>query len=402
MKKSRLFLFVAIILTVVISCSSGIFVSTCLSKIRENSNKAVMEVITAVRESYPKITDTEIAEILNNKGDTKNSEKAMSSYGITSEKWSAIENDSESKFLFVFVPVFCVLEFLTILVIFLIYNRMRKKEEEKLADYISKLNSGIYSLDLQENTENDNSLLKNEVYKTTVMLRQQRENSLQDKIKLKNSLSDISHQLKTPLTSIIVMVDSIIEDENMPSEIRRDFLKDIRRSTGNISFLVQSILTLSKFDANSIMLKSERERAKEILTEAVQNTAVLAEVKGIDVVVKEEDAELFCDKKWVTQAVTNIVKNCIEHTKCGGIVTLSAKENKLYTKITIEDNGEGIDKEDLPHIFERFYKGKNSSEESVGIGLALAKTIIESNGGLISATSEARIGSSFVIKFFKP
>ena len=402
MKKSRLFLIVAIILTVVISCSSGIFVSTCLSKIRENSNKAVMEVITAVRESYPKITDTEIAEILNNKGDTKNSEKVMSSYGITSEKWSAIENDSESKFLFVFVPVFCVLEFLTLLVIFLIYNRMRKKEEEKLADYISKLNSGIYSLDLQENTENDNSLLKNEVYKTTVMLRQQRENSLQDKIKLKNSLSDISHQLKTPLTSIIVMVDSIIEDENMPSEIRRDFLKDIRRSTGNISFLVQSILTLSKFDANSIMLKSERERAKEILTEAVQNTAVLAEVKGVEVVVKEEDAELFCDKRWVTQAVTNIVKNCIEHTKGGGSVTLSAKENKLYTKITIEDNGEGIDKEDLPHIFERFYKGKNSSEESVGIGLALAKTIIESNGGLISATSEARIGSSFVIKFFKP
>lgn len=132
MKKSRLFLFVAIILTVVISCSSGIFVSTCLSKIRENSNKAVMEVITAVRESYPKITDTEIAEILNNKGDTKNSEKVMSSYGITSEKWSAIENDSESKFLFVFVPVFCVLEFLTLLVIFLIYNRMRKKKKKNL------------------------------------------------------------------------------------------------------------------------------------------------------------------------------------------------------------------------------------------------------------------------------
>ena len=245
------------------------------------------------------------------------------------------------------------------------------------------------------------SQLQSEIYKTTVMLKEQADNSQKDKENLKQSLSDISHQLKTPLTSIMVMLDDIIEDENMPEDIKRDFLNDIRRSSNSISFLVQSILTLSKLDANSIVLKSRTENVKKILDECVKNTEVLAEIKGVETSVECDDSlTLSCDFKWLCEAITNIVKNCIEHTIEGGFVKLKAEKTSLCTKITVTDNGCGIAKEDLPHIFERFYKGRNSDENSVGIGLALAKTIIEKSGGSIYADSEQGKGTKFTITVF--
>jgi signal transduction histidine kinase len=187
----------------------------------------------------------------------------------------------------------------------------------------------------------------------------------------------------------------------MPEEIRREFLNDIRRCTGTISFLVQSLLTISKLDANSIAMKSKKENVWEILNQCVNSTAVLAEIKNVEVINNcQEDVKIICDKRWLVEAITNIVKNSIEHTKEGGRVALTAQENRLYTKITIADNGVGIDEKDLPHIFERFYKGKNSAETSVGIGLALAKTIIEKNGGFISVTSQVGKGTTFVVKYF--
>lgn len=213
-------------------------------------------------------------------------------------------------------------------------------------------------------------------------------------------MSDISHQLKTPLTSIIVMVENILDDDDMPLEIRREFLSDIKHNTSTVSFLVQSLLTLSKLDAEAIRFKYADVDVKSIIDECIKNTAVMAEICNVSVETLCDDTyKLNCDKKWLCEAVTNIIKNCIEHSQNGNI-KITADQNKLYTKISIKDNGSGITKEDLPHIFERFYKGKNSSDDSVGIGLSLAKTIIEKQGGYISVSSELNKGSEFVIKFF--
>ena len=182
--------------------------------------------------------------------------------------------------------------------------------------------------------------------------------------------------------------------------MRQEFLRDIYRSSNHISFLVQSLLTLSKLDADSIVLKRKPEPLSEIFSEVNQSIAVLAELRGVTVTANDNGVSLECDKKWLCEALSNIAKNCAEHTDEGGEVRLTAEANPLYTKITISDNGSGIDKTDLPHIFERFYKGKNADENSVGIGLALAKTIIQKSGGTVSADSEPRKGASFTVKFY--
>lgn len=196
------------------------------------------------------------------------------------------------------------------------------------------------------------------------------------------------------------MVDNILDDDDMPLEIRREFLSDIKHNTSTVSFLVQSLLTFSKLDAEAIRFKYADVDVKSIIDECIKNTAVMAEICNVSVETLCDDTyKLNCDKKWLCEAVTNIIKNCIEHSQNGNI-KITADQNKLYTKISIKDNGSGITKEDLPHIFERFYKGKNSSDDSVGIGLSLAKTIIEKQGGYISVSSELNKGSEFVIKFF--
>ena len=168
-----------------------------------------------------------------------------------------------------------------------------------------------------------------------------------------------------------------------------------------ISFLVQSLLVLSKMDAGTMEFKRENNSAELMCREAIQNTAILADVRNVSVKFESDVAvNISCDYKWTVEALTNIVKNCVEHTPSGGDVRIQCETNKLYAKITIADNGAGIAEKDFPHIFERFYKGDNSSKESIGIGLALAKMIIEKNGGFITVDSQVGKGTSFVIKYF--
>ena len=269
----------------------------------------------------------------------------------------------------------------------------------EIARRIERISLGDYSLQIDENSEDELSLLDNQIYRTAVKFREQAENSRKDKEELQKSLSDISHQLKTPLTSVIVMVENILDDDNMPLEIRREFLTDIKRNTSSISFLVQSLLTLSKLDAEAIRFKYARVRVADIIGECIKNTAVMAEICNVSIESDCKGCIIDCDKKWLCEAVTNIIKNSSEHSQ-NGKIKITADENKLYTKISIKDNGSGIAKEDLPHIFERFYKGRNSSDDSVGIGLALARSIIEKQGGYISVSSKLNKGSEFVIKFF--
>lgn len=402
MKRSYRFLIVFLILTIIFSSLFAVLTYAELVRVRKNSNEAVVQIIADLIEKYPDISDSRIAQILNDKADVENTVEMLKKYGIeTDTDWLVNRNGELETGIIAANSFMSAFSCVALCAVFIVYCIKRKRETHKITEYIAQINKKKYDLAIDENSEDEMSALKNEIYKTTVMLKEQSENSLKDKENLKDSLSDISHQLKTPLTSIMIMLDNITDNEDMPPEVRTEFLNDIRRETNSINFLVQSILTLSKLDANSIVLKSRPEYLSKIIEECRQNTAVLAEIKEVEVITEcDKSIILKCDFKWLCEAVTNIVKNCIEHTPSGGTVKIAAEQNRLYTKISINDNGCGIDQKDLPHIFERFYKGKNSDENSVGIGLALAKTIVEKGGGYLSVDSCADKGSTFVIKYF--
>lgn len=401
MKRSYKFLIVFLILTIITSAASAVVSALQINEIRKESNAAAASLIVSVKEKYPDVSYREIAEILNDNTPDTEAEEQLKSYGIDlSSDWASIANRQNAAIAAAVGSVFCLITGILLSAVFLYYCRLRKLETKRLTSYVEAVNNKRYDLYPEENSEDEMSVLKNEIYKTTVTLRESSDNSLRDKQNLKDSLSDISHQLKTPLTSIIIMLDNILDDESMPDDVKLEFLNDIRKSTGTISFLVQSILTLSKLDANSISFKQSAENLKKIADTAVKNTEILAEIKGVTVENLSDNITLVCDFKWLSEAITNIVKNCIEHTQSGGKVSISAEKTGLCTKVTIEDNGAGISKKDLPHIFERFYKGSNSSNDSTGIGLALAKAIIEKSGGYITADSVQDKGTKFNICFF--
>ena len=371
-----------------------------LQRLRQNNNAAVAQLIANLRAHEPEITDTEIMQILNAPENTLNAEKLLRSFGISEDGWTVKNSQTDSARVVAATSAVCLLCGASCFGVFVLYRRRQQKRLDKLIHYLAAVNGGNYDLALDSNSENADSRLQNEIYNTTVTLREAAQQSAASREQLKTALSDISHQLKTPLTSIIITTENLLDNSELPPDLRQEFLRDIYRSSNHISFLVQSLLTLSKFDADSITLKRKPEPLSEIFFEAAQNIAVLAELKGVTVTTTDNAVTLGCDKKWLCEALSNIAKNCVEHTDNGGKVKLTAETNPLYTAITVSDNGQGIAPEDLPHIFERFYRGKNAADDSVGIGLALSKAIIEKAGGTIRVESEPGKGSAFMIKFF--
>ena len=367
-----------------------------------NFNQKIAGIIDNVLEKYPDIEKREIVEILNSSDKTNN--EILREYGIELDKDSVIlENNTDfQKFIIIDVSTLIVFILILSIIVFKYNHHSESKKINEITKYIEEINRGNYKLNIEENTEDELSILKNELYKITIMLKEVAENSQKDKTTLKDSLSDISHQIKTPITSILIMLDNILSDENMPEDIKKDFIKDIKREIVNIKFLVESILKLSKIDSNSIKFIKKEVLIKDIINEAVKNVSMLSELKNIEIIVSGDDSiKTICDLKWQVEAITNILKNCIEHSYENRKIYINYNQNNMYTELKIEDNGTGIDAKDLPHIFERFYKGKNSSSDSVGIGLALSKSIIESNNGYIQVDSKLNKGTTFIIKYLK-
>ena len=365
-----------------------------------NFNSKVEQIISKIVEKYPNVEKNELIEILNSENIEANEENILKNYGIDIKKDSAIlKNDIEfAKFenLLLFLVIFLAIS--TTLII-ANYSKDNKKKINEITKYIEQINRRNYSLDIEENSEDELSILKNEIYKTTVMLNEIAENETKDKQNLKESLSDISHQLKTPLTSIIIMLDNILDNKEMSQEVREEFIKDIKREITNIQFLIETLLKLSKLDANSVEFINKEVEVEEIIQRAVKNVAMICDLKNIKINITGNSKEtLLCDERWQIEAITNILKNAAEHSKNNSQIDINYTQNKAYTKIKIKDNGIGINEEDLKHIFERFYKGKNASKDSVGIGLALAKAIIEKNNGYITVTSKENEGTTFIIK----
>lgn len=384
----------------------AIFVFLMLSQIQykkytNQMNIVIAEIVDKIVEKYPDVEEEEIIKILNG---TEQSQKKyiLEKYGYT-QNTVAIEEISKERGSFIKIDIAIIIAGgIAVTIVILSYN---KKREEKISDinsYIGKVNRGNYELKIEENGEDELTKLRNELYKTTVLLRETAENSEKEKTNLSNSLTDISHQLKTPLTSIRIMIDNIQNNPDMDEKTRKEFIEDISKQIDWISSLVISLLKLAKFDAGSIVMRDEEINVKKLIQNIISNLAILIDIKDIKIEENiSEQITLFADYNWQLEALTNIIKNCVEHSFDGGKIKIEAESNSVFTKIIITDEGEGIEKKDLNRIFERFYKSAKSSENSIGIGLALAKTIIEKERGYIKVESEVGKGTKFEIKYLK-
>lgn len=299
----------------------------------------------------------------------------------------------------IYLGFICLAVFTVITAVFYTYTKKRFDDIQNLNTYLERVCSGDFDLNISSNSEGELSILQNNLYKVILMLRSSNEALSKDKVYLASSLADISHQLKTPLTSIMVMTD-LIKEENDADKIK-EFAGIIENQTDRMRWLIQTLLKLSKLDAQTTDFKYEQISVKSILKSSLEPFLITLDLKGIELIDCAEDFYIRGDKNWSEEAFANIIKNCIEHTNQKGTIKLSSNTTSIYDEIIIEDNGCGISKEDLPHIFERFYHGKNSSSDSVGIGLALSKTIFEQENGTISIESEENAGSRFSIKFYK-
>ena len=371
-------------------------------KISVITNEKISEIIEYIIKENPSIDTKKIIQILNS-NKYKVGEEELKKYGINIEEInSIIAVRKQMKTNIILNIILIVLFSVLYMAIIFIYLKQRDKKINQITQYINEIKNRKYDLNINENSEDELSNLKNELYKITIMLKEESEISRQDKENIKMSVEDISHQLKTPLTSIMIMLDNLKDNPNMDEDTKQKFIFEISKQVDWINWLVISILKLSRLEADVVKFSNNKINVKKFIDEIIGNLEIPIEIKNQKISIEgDEDASFIGDYKWQQEAITNIIKNAIEHNKENGKITIKYEENVLFTKITIIDEGQGIAKEDLKHIFERFYKAQNSSDNSVGIGLSLAKNIIEKNNGMINCKSEIGNGTEFIVKYMK-
>lgn len=288
---------------------------------------------------------------------------------------------------------------IALIISFSVHTKNRYKKISELNDYLSLICSGNYNLDIVDNSEGELSILKNNLYKVMVLLRSSNDALKNDKVFLSDSLADISHQLKTPLTSIMVITDLLKNETN--EEKRKEFVGIIESQCEKMKWLITTLLKFSKLDAGTVDFIIEKISVTALINESLKPFMLTMDLKQIDLVKKIEEFDIKADKNWSIEALENIIKNCIEHTHNGGKLNICTSQTTLYNKIIIKDNGVGISERDLPHVFERFYCGKNAANDSVGIGLALSQAILKKQNAAISVKSSKEEGTEFEIKFYK-
>ncbi len=369
------------------------------NRYKYNTNQKINGIVAKIQEKYPEIEKEEIIEILN----SNNKNNLFNEYGYDINKDSYINQNNEVYIKFNILKIFILLlSFMILIYLFVRYYFKRDNEIEKIIKCLEKINQKNYEIDINDVSEDKLSILKHEIYKTTVMLKENTEKANQDKINLKNSLEDISHQLKTPLTSSIIMLDNIIDDLENDIEIKPEFIKKVKKDISKISFLIQSILKLSMFESNTITFIRKETPVKKIINSSIENIENLCDLKNIKIVVKDRSKnKIYCDYRWQVEALTNILKNAVDYSFNDSIIIVEVDENNTYTQIKIKDFGKGMSEDETLNIFKRFYKGKNSSSDSNGIGLSLAKAIIEKDNGRVIVNSLKGEGTTFSIKYFK-
>lgn len=370
------------------------------NKVVENNQAILGDVLT----EHPELED-DIVDIITqsrSKENISSGKKILQKYNYDNS--ISISNEpiiSESLGnIFALNLAFVVFTFIVFIILSFSYFRKIYTDIKDMTDYVYHNSEGRYYDMKDKNQEGQIGLLKVELMKMTTILKEKVNLLQNEKIFLNNTISDISHQLKTPMTSLIILNDLMYGD--LDKEKRIEFLDKTSAQLSRMEWLIKSMLKLAKVEAKVIEFKTEKVNIDELIRKSISPMIIPMELKNIAISINgKEDASYTGDIEWSAEAITNIIKNCVEHTPDNGQIEINYEENPIYSEIVIKDNGEGIDKKDLPNIFKRFYKGKNSKSDSVGIGLAMAKSIVESQNGTIYVKSKKGVGSEFHIIFHK-
>ncbi len=294
------------------------------------------------------------------------------------------------------ILIFIIVVYFVLLIINFIFISNMYKKIKKIDQYMNNILNDDYSINIKEYCEGDISNLKSDVHKMTVKLKEQSELLTKDKKYLEETLEDISHQIKTPLTSMY-MINDILSNEK-DDKVRKEFLNKNKNQIERIEWLVISLLKMSRLDSGTVKLKKEKIKVKDLVNKAIEPIKVALDLKSINLELDLSDDFVLVDINWTSEALLNIIKNACEHTKDKIVIT--SKTNPIYTEIKIIDNGKGISKKDLKHIFERFYKGSDN-KDSIGIGLNMSKKIINLEQGIIEVETKENVGSTFIVKLYK-
>ena len=303
-----------------------------------------------------------------------------------------------NEYIIVAIIILVISSMLYILINYISYKN-EKKELQEILKNVEKIYKNDYSFIVEETSK---GIFQSELYKLFIKLQEYAKEIETDRNKLNSYLSDISHQIRTPLFSVTVLVDNLIENNHLSKEEEKEYLNKISLQLDKISWLVDNLLKMAQLDTKAINMNKNKIYVKEIVKDVLKNLEVMIDLKASKIKIKGNDEVSFIgDFKWSLEALTNILKNSLEHSENGSNIYINYEENPLYTEIKIKDTGCGMDKEDLKHIFDRFYKGKNSNKDSFGIGLSLAKEIIDLQDGEINVKSKLNIGTEFSIRFIK-
>ena len=356
-------------------------------------------IINSLINNHPELENEIIEQILSTKSNYDglellkkyrlNEEDIIDDY-IIEHKNELLRRDIIFYLIFVFILVLaCIL-----------YLNNENKKIKQIDKYILDILNNKDTFDIRDYNEDFLSKLKNDIYKITILLKEEKEKTLKEKKNLEVILSDISHQIKTPLTSMYVINDLLL-DNNLDTKKKKEFLNKNKLQLERIEWLVTSLLKISRLDSGTVKLKREKVKVIDLIKKTIEPLKIPIELKKQELIIDiDENLKVDVDINWTIEALINILKNAHEHTNKNGIIEIIAGANPIYTEINIKDNGEGIDEDKINHIFERFYKG-NNFKESIGIGLNMAKTIIEKENGIIEVESEKNKYTCFKIKFYK-
>lgn len=412
--KSLLLTGVVLVVGVVVYMS---WISWYTHKYKNMENTYIRCIMENVINQYPDLDMEEIAIILNKSYSELESSTTSEEFDSILRKNGITDNtfyikdmsDIRNVNIIVSTSIIGVMSVLFI-ICFCMYLRRRKKDIFELQDYMDKISRGNYELEINDNSEDELSSLKNSLYKIMVYMKEQADSARIKKVMLAQSVSDISHQLKTPLTSTQVLLDNLNDNPDMDYSTRKKFIYEALNQVNGMSWMIVSMLKLSRIDAGVVEFNNENISINKIIEEAVGNLEVIAEIKNVNIEknidnrnedeLNKSDIYIKGDYNWNREALQNIIKNAIEHSNDKGTVKINITDNDVYTAVYITNRGEKLSDKQQKQIFERYYSEAKYEDNSMGIGLPLAKAVIEKQGGYISVESddEERV---FIVKYIK-
>lgn len=361
-------------------------------------------ILENMQRAYPQLPEDELLRLLERPESVEGGQRLLDRYGVYAE-YGSRTLDGQEKRLWLFqaeMNLFLLLALILGILLVVLYLRKRQRRIEELRRYMEQLSRGNYRLELNENEDDELSGLRNEIYRVTVRLRGSAALEQRRRQALSDSVANISHQLKTPMTSMTILLDDLAENEGMDEVTRCRFLSEIRRQLTGMTWLIAAMLKLSRLEAGVVELERRPVQAQLLVEKCFDDLQTTAEWR--EVRLEEElqpGASLTVDVDWTVEALCNIVKNAIEHSPAGSGVRVATAENEVYTEIRVTDSGTGIPQEEREKLFQRFYRGSGADRDSIGIGLAMAKEIVEQQHGHIQVESREGEGTTFFLKFMK-